>query len=154
MIAFHIYALLDLPLILIFIRQLLISKSARKLIVVAIVGYTLFSFVHMAVVGIANYNSIQIAVDTIIILVFSLYFFFEIFQYEQIDDLSSYAPFWIVSVFMLYYGGTFFLNLIFGEVVNGNITKDIDLLNLILLILTNIVLTLCLWMGRTPRTSN
>jgi hypothetical protein len=153
MIVSHIYSMLDVSLILLFVRSFCQNLKTRRIINGVVVVYLLFSFIQLYVVGYLSFNYVQAILGTILILLSILYFYFEVFFYEYVKDLAVFAPFWILSMMFLYYSGTFCWNLIFPEVLNGNLFIEVNYVNDILLIVTNLVITFCLWMAGT-RTSN
>lgn len=150
---FSIYALLDTSIIFYFIQQFLQKKKAKLVFLLLIAFYFLYSFWSALTFGLEQYNSVQLAIGALIIIVMILYFYFEIFYYETVADLIKFAPFWITSGWLVYYAGTLFLNLLFNQVINGNLSIKIDVTNILLLIFTNIVCTLSLWIAhKTPIT--
>jgi hypothetical protein len=145
---FSIYALLDTSLIFYFIQQFLQQKKAKLVFMSLLAFFFIFSFWSALTFGFERFNSIQLALGALFIILLILYFFFEIFYFETIEDLTRFPAFWIASVWLVYYAGTLFLNLLFNDVINGYLSFKVDLTNIILLIITNIVCTLSLWMAR------
>lgn len=150
---FSFYALLDTSIIFYFIQQFLRQKKAKLFFLIVISVYLIFSTWSALAFGFDRFNTFQLAIGALYIIGLILYFFFEIFYYETVDDLTKFPPFWIASVWLVYYSGTLFLNLLFNEVINGNLSVKIDLTNILLLIFTNIVCTLSLWMARKNPTT-
>lgn len=145
---FSIYSLIDTALIFCFIQQFLSVKKVKLFFLVMLVGYFLFSVWSEITFGFGQFNSLQLALGALFIILLILYFFFEIFYFEAIDDLISFPAFWIASVWLVYYAGTLFLNLLFNEILSGHLSFKVDLTNIVLLIITNIICTLSLWMAR------
>jgi hypothetical protein len=145
---FSIYAVIDTLIIFYFIQQFLQQKKVKLVFTLLISTYFIFSLWSMLTFGFERFNSIQLAFGALFVIVLILYFFFEIFYYETIADLIKFPAFWIASIWLVYYSGTLFLNLLFNEIINGNLSFKVDLTNIILLIITNIVCTLSLWLAR------
>jgi hypothetical protein len=145
---FSIYAVIDTLIIFYFIQQFLQQKKVKLVFTLLISTYFIFSLWSMLTFGFERFNSIQLAFGALFVILLILYFFFEIFYYETIADLIKFPAFWIASIWLVYYSGTLFLNLLFNEIINGNLSFKVDLTNIILLIITNIVCTLSLWLAR------
>lgn len=145
---FSIYSIIEASLIYYFIQQFLLHKKVKLVFIILLGVFFMFSSWSAFTFGFERFNSIQLALGAIYILLLIIYFFFEIFYFEAIDDLVRFPAFWIASVWLVYYAGTLFLNLLFNEVINGNLSFKVDLTNIILLMISNIVCTLSLWMAR------
>lgn len=145
---FSIYSIIDASLIYYFIQQFLLHKKVKLVFMALLALFFMFSSWSAFTFGFERFNSVQLALGALFIILLVLYFFFEIFYYETIEDLTTFPAFWIASVWLVYYAGTLFLNLLFNEVINGNLSFKVDLTNIILLIISNIVCTLSLWMAR------
>lgn len=149
MVLFHLYNCIDVTLILMFIRKIVVQNAAKVFILYVIVLYILFSFIQMPIVGFENLNSLQSGVGSILIITAIFYSFLEIFLYEHIEDLAKYPPFWINSVLLIFYAGTFLLYMSDSFFINGTNSIVFSKINTILLIVLNCVISLCLWMART-----
>lgn len=88
-------------------------------------------------------------IECLIMMVFCIYFYFELFLSSEIVNLMRYPHYWLVSGFLLYFAGTLFLNIIGDMAINtaqlGFYGYDIhSVLNIFL----NLIFTLTLWIAR------
>jgi hypothetical protein len=88
-------------------------------------------------------------IECVIMMLLCIYFYFELFLSSQTVNLMRYPHYWLVSGFLLYFAGTFFLNLVGDMAINsarlGFYGYDIhSVLNIFL----NLIFTLTLWIGR------
>jgi hypothetical protein len=87
--------------------------------------------------------------ECVIMMIFCIYFYFELFLDSRMVNLTRYPHYWLVSGFLLYFAGTFFLNLVGDMAIDmaqlGFYGYDIhSILNIFL----NLIFTLTLWIGR------
>ena len=92
-----------------FLRININSKKARRIIVFASAGFTIFLLLYTAFAKIQKIDSLPIGVETILILTFSSYFMYE--RMQDATNLFIYNDyrFWMVLAFMLYLSGSFFI---------------------------------------------
>ena len=118
-----------------------IIKSIRikKIIILFIVGYPCLSILNMLFFqGINNFNSITYSLGCLIIIIFSIFYFFELFSAEESYRLSKDPAFWICT------GLLFFYSVSFPVYVSVNLMKHFtpklgDLISFVIVVL-NIVL--------------
>lgn len=127
----------------------------EKIQVKRILETVLLLFLALSVWNIVNreplnvYPSTQRYTECILMMVLSIYFFVELFQKSQVTNLIHYPHYWLVSGFLLYFAGTFFLNIV-GEIA---ITTDklgfsaYDI-HSVLNIFLNVIYTTVLWMSK------
>jgi fatty-acid desaturase len=81
-------------------------------------------------------------------MILSIAFFINIFQQSTIVNLLEYPGFWLVSGLLLYFAGTFFMNIV-GQVVLYEKVLGFDVYDIhsFLNIFLNIIYTIALWMS-------
>lgn len=95
------------------------------------------------------FPSTQRYTECILMMLLSICFFVVLFQKSQVTNLVHYPHYWLVSGFLLYFAGTFFLNIV-GEIAIktdklGFSAYDIhSVLNIFL----NVIYTTVLWMSK------
>lgn len=97
------------------------SKRAKKILVYVGICFTIFYVTFTAIAGEdVPIDSIQIGIETIIILLFSYYYL-----YERMNDTSTLFiyntyPFWVVIGVVLYLSGSFFV-----YIFTNNLSEDL-----------------------------
>ena len=92
-----------------FLHLLIEKKQAKKALVITTL---VFAFIYIGITLLVKDNiidSIQIGIETIIILIFSFYYL-----YERMNDTSTLFiyntyPFWVILGMVLYLSGSFFV---------------------------------------------
>lgn len=116
---------------------LTVSTQLNSKKVVYSVYFTILSFLFFCVYVNVNssndsYPSLTHTVGGIITIIYSLYYYYELFSLEKEENLAKNGTFWIISVFFFYNSGVFFLNLTFSKILSGKISAIFDTLNVIL----------------------
>ncbi len=99
------------------------SSFFRKLMKIFSVLFAVFIICYYTFGTVQTIDSVPIGFETILILIYSFYYF-----YEQLNDITSTTliynqpSFWIIVGFMLYLGGSFFIY-IFANTLNN---KQLD----------------------------
>ncbi len=145
---FHAYNAFDPLIIILFFQQSLRSDRFQKIIPVLFDCIGVFALCYSFSIGYERFPSYQIAVNTGVVVVLVLLFFYEVFYFESMENLSTDPKFWIASVLLLYYVGALAVHLMFEQTLSGYLSESIRYVNVILLILTHFVFTFTLWMGR------
>lgn len=88
----------------------------KKIILFSIASFLLFVVFYQLNGRIRYIDSVPIGIETILILVFSFYYFYE--QMNSIDDSFIYHKyhFWIIVGMMIYLGGSFFIYVFANQV--------------------------------------
>lgn len=126
--------------------------------------YTLIIFPALCIINMLfiqkfrSFNSITYALGCLLIIFFSIYFFFELFKVQHSVKLSADPAFWICTALLFFYSCTFplfvasnFLNSI-PLVIKKNATVIITLLNVLLYSLF-IIAFLCRIRAKKPSLS-
>lgn len=96
----------------------------RKLVVILFVGYVIFSVLDTIFYEpFSIYPSNIGFVYSLMIIFYSLLFFFEIYEKGEILYIERHPHFWINSAFLLYYSGTLLLGL-FSNFLMYRIPRD------------------------------
>ncbi|MFN2440168.1 MAG: hypothetical protein ABR503_13280, partial [Chitinophagaceae bacterium] len=111
----------------------------KKLMKILSVFFAVFIFSYYTFGRVQSIDSVPIGFETILILIYSFYYF-----HEQLNDINSttliyYQPsFWIIVGFMLYLGGSFFIY-IFANNLNNTQLDQYWFLTYLLYILKSIL---------------
>jgi hypothetical protein len=96
-----------------------IKKSLiRKAIFISSICFVLFTSVFNIATNFENIDSIPIAIETILILVYSFYYLYE--QLNETNNLFIYHKyqFWLIIGFLIYLAGSFFVFLLANRMEN------------------------------------
>jgi len=114
------------------------NSFCRKLIKIFSLFMAVFIICYYAFAPVQRIDSIPIGIETILILIYSFYYF-----YEQMNDLTgkfiyNKPSFWIIVGMMLYLGGSFFIY-IFANQVERQLLDQYWFLTYLLYILKSIL---------------
>jgi hypothetical protein len=147
---FHLFTLIECIFIIFYFGTLLERKTDKWLLSITLFLFIVFSIWNvLKQESLDTYPSNQRVAECILIMLLCMYFFWDLFRKSQIPDLISYPHYWLVSGFLLYFAGTFFLNIV------GKIAITTDKLGFyaynihsILNIFLNVIYTTVLWMSK------
>lgn len=148
----HLSICFDVSIFLAIFHHIVVRNSAK------IAAFVIFDVILIACIalsvsgGLGGFPIYSGAITRIAIICMVIYFYFEVFRYEHIEDLSTHPVFWINSMYLLYFSGTFAYHSLTDQINSGNLTWKTTLVNWILIVIFNLVFTLALWLGRIRRT--
>jgi len=148
----HIGQAIDLMILIGIFSQNVIKPTAKLAAFFVLDAVILFCLIYGFKISLQNqpvYASLLVGI-TIICLV--IYYYYEIFRYEHIDDLAGNPVFWIKSTYLLYFAGTFAYNAFYTSLMFGSMRENVSLVNWILIMICNLVFTLAIWLGRVQKT--
>lgn len=99
------------------------NRKFRRVIVIFSCAFILFMFVFHLKAPVGRVDSIPVGIETIIILIYIFYFFYE--HFKQVSNMYIYEepPFWFVIGILVYLGSTFFLNILANTLNQEHIDK-------------------------------
>jgi len=148
----HGYSILEALILLLFFQGLIQSSRFQRMVPLLFDCIGLFTVVYSISVGLNKFPSVQIVVNTVMVIVLVLFYFYEVFYYEHMENLSTDSRFWIVSMLLISYVGNFALDLMTEQTITGDLSISVYYVNVILTIMTSFVFTFTLWMGRIRTT--
>ena len=149
----HLSLSIDVILFVSFFQSNVITPHMKRISFVLMDMLVLVCISEALIGGIHNYPVFAKSFVHIVVICMVLYYYYEVFRFEHIENLPGDSGFWINSVYLLFFSGTFAYNVFLEEQMNGNFSFKIDLVNWILLIVFNLVFTLAIWLGRTRKIS-
>ncbi len=117
---------------------------------------TVFSVITISFLTVLNfddfnkYDTITHSVTYLTLMLFVLINFYEILYFNDSLSLGQYPYFWIASGVLVYFAGSFFVNLFSNTVLFNSSFNDYWLIYYILLIIFRIFLAIGLWFSKTP----
>lgn len=129
---------------------------SRKFVFVVWSGFILFALVDYFFLSESDsFDSVAIGIESIIILIFCIYYLY--LQIKGANNLMIYSTFnfWIIITFLIYFAGTFFLYIMTENMVN-NVSFQIQylIINSCFSILKNILLSVAMFMKINNVNSN
>jgi hypothetical protein len=148
---YHIFTLLTGVLVLYFYKSLFASKKIALLIQSLMLMFTTISiFLFFYKEGYKFNNTFSNIFLCVLIVLLSLYYFFNMFIEMKVKNLLKHPQFWIASAFLIFYGTTFYLSLFedFIRSYNNDLCNYIWPIHLISTIIFNLILTKGIWTMR------
>ncbi len=136
---FGFYTIFEYSVFAYFIFFSIYSPFFKKLIKAFSVFFAVFIFFYYVFGSVQSIDSIPIGIETILILIYSFYYF-----YEQMNDFTTTTfiynkpAFWIIVGLMLYLGGSFFIY-IFANQVESQVLDPYWFLTYLFYIIKNIL---------------
>jgi len=115
-ISYTFYTLLEYFLFTWFLLLNVKSQSFKNVMLLLSMAFLVFMVSYTFTVENQNLDSIPIGIETILILIYSFYFFFE--EMNNVDNLFIYSKpeFWIITGFLIYLAGSFFIYVFANQV--------------------------------------
>lgn len=99
------------------------SKHFRDLIIASGLLYTLFLIVYYTSTKSRSLDSVPIGIETILILIYSFYFFYEQMNNVKGSFIYNQYSFWITTGIMLYLSGAFFIYILANHIEQEMLRK-------------------------------
>ena len=131
-----------------FIYLILPNNLVKRSVPFVWIGFLLFAFIDYAFFSKAQeFDSIASGIESIIVLMLSIYFLFS--QVKGANSLLIYSTFnfWAVIAFLIYFSGTFFLYLMTERMMHDvSFQKQYFVINISFNILKNLLLCVAMTM--------
>lgn len=149
MFLFHIFTLIEGVSLLIYFSFFFKQKILKVILYALSVVYSTISIINVFCwEPLDFYPSIPRTIECLMIMILSIIFFINLFLRSSVINLLSYSHFWLVSGLLLYFAGTFFMNIV-GQIVLDDKKLGFDVYDIhsLLNIFLNIIYTIALWMS-------
>jgi hypothetical protein len=149
MFLYHIFTFCEGILLTLYFRTFFQQKWIRNMLVLLLTLFSLLVLLNIKLwEPLDHYPSIPRMVECILMMILSIIFFMNVFQQSTVTNLIEYPHFWLVSGLLLYFAGTFFMNLV-GQIVLDRKKLGFDVYDIhsFLNIFLNIIYTIALWMS-------
>ena len=147
---FNIFTIVEFTFISYYFLLLFNDKRKTKFLIRALwIGFTIFAILNIFLRrGVKSWDSLSMGIESLIIIILGVYFIFN--QIKKTNSLSVYTKFhfWIAVTFVVYFSGTFFLN-IMAESMRRN--PDYQMLYFIINIAFNILKNVLLALAMTMK---
>jgi hypothetical protein len=105
----RLFTFVEYSLISLFLYSIITSKKFKKAIVILSVLFFAFSIYDMLQSRSITFDSIPTGIECILILSYSIFYLFEKINNPNTLFLYATSEFWIITAFIIYFSGTFFL---------------------------------------------
>lgn len=142
----------DIVIFMALFHQNVFRLRAKNMAFVLLDVFAILCIVMTYVDGLNQFPVLSGSIIRIGIICLVLYYYYEVFKYEYVDNLALTPGFWIQSMYLLYFCGTFAHNLLIDNRNAGqNVLENVNVVNWILIIVFNLVFTLAIWLGRVRK---
>lgn len=148
---YRVFTVVSYSFIAYFFYKNLVTTFARRAVVISYIlflGYALYDYIRSPQ---ASFDSVPTAIEATLIIVFSIFFLFEQIKTPRVFFIYMLDKFWIITSFLIYYTGTFFL-FIFAEtyLADPGFGENYSLINNLFLLLKNIFFSIGLLISNKP----
>lgn len=124
-----------------FLLLIIKNNIVKRYILFSIFAFALFHISYTYLSPNLYFDSIPIGIETILILIFSIYFLYEQINNPQIIFIYNNYRFWIIAGFMIYLSGSFFIYILAYYIPRSQLAFYWQFID-IFLILKNIFFTI------------
>jgi hypothetical protein len=118
------------------------SRAARIIIVILSVSFSTFQIVYFFTERFKRIDSIPIGIESILVLIYIFYFFYELLKEPKGRHLSENYCFWFAIGILIYLSGSFFINILANVM-----EKDAIIKYWFLTYIADIIKNICLAIG-------
>lgn len=148
----NFFTIIALLVLLLLFYTILSSYKSRKIILVSAITLGLYLLFQLFIKSHGDsFNSINVAILAILIIIWSIVFFYEQLTKPAIGEqlfLYSSPSFWIVSAYLIYFAGTFFLFIYSQNKPPERDTEEFiqySLINGVFILIKNILLSVAMF---------
>lgn len=107
---FHLWTIIEFFLLGLIFYRVFTHHLSKKAIIVTIIAFVAFAVINaLFIQTIYEFNTIARAVESFLLILLALLFFYKVFQESTVMRLEKYPMFWINSGILVYFCGSFFL---------------------------------------------
>lgn len=149
MFVFHFFILAETVILILYFRSFLRNRTQKIiyfLLMTFFIGFHVLDLIKWE--SIKDFPSIPSTIECILLILLSILFFIRLFNESDIINLVTYPHFWMVSGLLLFFAGTFFMNIVGNLTIKeNNLGFNIYDIHSYLNIFLNIIYTITLWLG-------
>lgn len=147
----HLYMLVEFSLLTLFYIRLFDDYVNRNWIYLISAVFLVYSIINTIFIqGIWNYPNIPRAIEALILILFSLIYFYKVLIESKIEKLMNDSIIWINLAVLIYFSGNFVYHILFNMILeySRETAKTIGNLFTILNIIYYILITIGFWKER------
>lgn len=149
--AFHLHTFVEMTVLSLIFRDIYNGNFKPKLTTVVLILFWIFSIINIFFFDhLDQFNANQRYVAGIIIIIFSLLYYQQMFQELKVERIETHPYFWLCSSLFIYFAGTLFLFILIAskEILVGSNSYAFWNLHSTLNINLNLGYSITLWMGK------
>ncbi len=149
MFLFHVFTFLEMILLILYFRSFFRQNWIRRMFFVLLLLFSVMVVLNIFYwESLDDFPSIPRTIECVVVMILSILFFINLFQQSTVSSLMRYNHFWLVSGLLLFFAGTFFMNIVGSLVINKNdLGFNVYDIHSFLNIFLNIIYTIALWMS-------
>lgn len=149
MFVLHIFTFCEGILLILYFRSFFNKEWVKKSFIALFVGFAGIAISDIIFwESLDEFPAITRTIECVIIMILSILFFINLFQQSSVSNLIQYNHFWLASGLLLFFAGTFFMNIVGSLVIHkNNLGFNIYDIHSFLNIFLNIIYTIALWMS-------
>lgn len=145
----HLNTFFETVLLILYFRTFFKKPSIRWFYVGLVVSFVLFHILDLLFIeSYLDFPTVPRTTECALIMLLILTFFVNLFYESSVLNLIGFPHFWMVSGFLLFFAGTFFMNIV------GNLSTEEERVGFYIYdihsylnIFLNIIYTITLWLG-------
>lgn len=103
--------------------QVIKSRTARRIMVILSITFSIFQVIYFFTERFKRIDSIPIGIESILVLIYIFYFFYELLKEPKGRHLSENYCFWFAIGILIYLSGSFFINILANVMEKDAIIK-------------------------------
>ncbi len=129
------------------------NKQLKKLLTIVFAAFAIFICTYFLIIPFNFIDSVPIGVETILVITFSVYFLYELVN-KSTTLLYNTTEFWVITGFLIYLAGSFFIYLYANQVPENELYKFF-FVTYIFNTIKNIFIAIGFWLAyKKPKNAN
>lgn len=125
---FHVYTIFAGVFIYFIYKYEIVNKYIKRSFLWATLVFVILSLYYLVFQnGLSQYNSEPYTILSTLVIVLSVYYFYELFIKLEIPYLTKHYFFWVNSAFLIYFASTFFLTVFENFLIQPGVELDLVL---------------------------
>ena len=147
----RVYNVIEYSLLAYFFSLYITNKYIRIILKLSVIGYLIFCIFSFTNAKVPEMPFVPANIKHILLLIFIIYYFFEVMQDSVVEPIYQKAIFWISVAFILNSAGNFFLFLYSKNSYNDDVfKKQYTLIYTTITVLKNLLLCIAISMKEKP----
>jgi len=118
-------------------------RRSKKVLLYISIAFTLFLFIYSYAANFKKVDTVNVGVETIIIIIFSFYFLYQLMNENKVLLIYNDYRFWIILGMVIYLAGSFFIY-IYADQLSASEMKQFWFLTWIFYILKGILFSIAI----------
>ena len=147
----RVYNVIEYSLLAYFFSLYITNKYIRIILKFSVIGYLIFCIYSFINAKVPEMPFVPASIEHILLLIFIIYYFFEVMQLSAVEPIYQKAIFWICVAFIINSSGNFFLFLYSKNSYNDEaFKKQYTLIYTTVTVLKNLLLCIAISIKEKP----